>query len=81
MANSKHVNSALFNMGYLVNFPAMSNLLQCTPTPEAAKDLIETTLIPYAKNIEEYENKVLSNAVSGAKQVVFHSPDGREIHV
>jgi len=79
MANSKHVNSALFNLGYLSNFPAMTNLHQCTPNAQSAKDLIETTLLPYAVTIEEYENKVLSNAASGAKQVTFHSPDGRKL--
>ncbi len=79
MANSKNVNSALFNLGYLSNFPALTNLHQCTPNAQSVRDLIETTLLPYAVTIEEYENKVLSNATTGAKQVTFHMPDGRQL--
>jgi len=81
MANSKHVNSALFNMGYLANFPALTNLHQCTPNAESSRDLIETTLLPYAKTIEEYEDRVLSNASTCARHVIFHAPDGRQIPV
>lgn len=77
MQNSKLVNTALFNLGYLGSFTAISNLYTSTPNVESRRDLIETVLLPYAKTIEEYESRLLTNATTIAKLVNFHSPDGR----